>query len=696
MAYLSDNDPNNPDNTQAAQQQRQQFAGPQNPTTGGGSGGLFGAAPPSGATATGNAAPQSNSSNTGWVNLQSYLDANQPQAAEMGQQVAGSVDKQAQAAQGGVDSLSNAWGQQVAQNTTAADPDAVNKALTDASGLKAGQTLDAGDATGFQKQAGATFNAPTDFTTQAGYGAAANDVNNAQNAVKSTKSEAGRDVLLRNEYGKNGKEYTQGENTLDQALVENNADAQKAMTGLQDKWSGLSGALGMATAKGNQAAQDAVATDKATADAAAKAAGSFGDASGTGEAGALGTWAKGVYDQGNKATTDYSKGISDINQAAGTNRYTPEQLASLGLTQGQQNYGVRITPEMIQAGLAPTVANAASADNYAQMNALAQLAGYLPGGAGTTGTAPLNPGNAGQAGTAAGTNGNAAYTLAPKYASDVAAAQAGVPGAESKFISDYQNLISQQSHAAGLGDQGSRNPMSFDPNSPNYVGNYLNGMYAPKGTGSVGGGSTEQIADYTKPNDAIRDSWSGIQNILNGAVGGGQAGEGTINVGGDTLTGTNKLHPMFAKGGSVPSATVAGPPKEPKIPKLPKPDSKLPTMPHFADGGEADDNKKKTLGQRIHFPGSDEDAPKPDPTPDPSPSPSAWSGLKAALSSNFQAGGQVPGQPKVDHNSYANDTVTARLSPKEIVLPLSVTESQDPVKAAADFVAATLAKKKAA
>lgn len=60
---------------------------------------------------------------------------------------------------------------------------------------------------------------------------------------------------------------------------------------------------------------------------------------------------------------------------------------------------------------------------------------------------------------------------------------------------------------------------------------------------------------------------------------------------------------------------------------------------------------------------------------------------------NYQDGAEVPGQPKVDHNSYSNDTVKALLSPGEIVLPLSVTKSKDPVNAAAEFVRKTLDKK---
>lgn len=49
---------------------------------------------------------------------------------------------------------------------------------------------------------------------------------------------------------------------------------------------------------------------------------------------------------------------------------------------------------------------------------------------------------------------------------------------------------------------------------------------------------------------------------------------------------------------------------------------------------------------------------------------------------HFERGGTVPGQPQVAFNSPVNDTVTAHLTPKEEVLPLSVTQSHTPSMAA--------------
>lgn len=49
---------------------------------------------------------------------------------------------------------------------------------------------------------------------------------------------------------------------------------------------------------------------------------------------------------------------------------------------------------------------------------------------------------------------------------------------------------------------------------------------------------------------------------------------------------------------------------------------------------------------------------------------------------HFEHGGTVPGQPNVPFNSPVNDVVNAKLTPKEEVLPLSVTQSKTPALAA--------------
>ncbi len=73
---------------------------------------------------------------------------------------------------------------------------------------------------------------------------------------------------------------------------------------------------------------------------------------------------------------------------------------------------------------------------------------------------------------------------------------------------------------------------------------------------------------------------------------------------------------------------------------------------------------------------------------------------KGGMAHNLKGGGNVIAKnekekAKAKGNDYKNDTVPALLSEGEIVLPRSVTQSKDPVKSAADFVAKVMAKRRA-
>lgn len=63
------------------------------------------------------------------------------------------------------------------------------------------------------------------------------------------------------------------------------------------------------------------------------------------------------------------------------------------------------------------------------------------------------------------------------------------------------------------------------------------------------------------------------------------------------------------------------------------------------------------------------------------------------MAQNMTSGGGVPGKARVNGDSLKNDTVSAELSPGEVVIPRHVIESDDPVKGAAEFVKETLAQK---
>jgi hypothetical protein len=64
-----------------------------------------------------------------------------------------------------------------------------------------------------------------------------------------------------------------------------------------------------------------------------------------------------------------------------------------------------------------------------------------------------------------------------------------------------------------------------------------------------------------------------------------------------------------------------------------------------------------------------------------------------AVKNYSKGGGGVPGKAKVRGDSPKNDTVPAKLSPGEVVIPRSIMQSDDPAGHAAKFVAAIMAKK---
>lgn len=310
------------------------------------------------------------SSSGSWTNLQSYLDANQDQAGQLGSQVTGAVSSQADKAQNDITNASNDFQGQVDQNTVNQDQPSVDRAIADAQNAKAGGTYDPNELAAFQKQYGANYSGPTDFTQSAGYGQTQGDVNQALDSLNSVKSEAGRNVLLQNQFGANGG-YSPGEKSLDQLLLEGSPTNQAAFSGLQDQWSGLGTALSGATDTGNQYAQTAAQTSAATAKAAQDALTKANT-----------DWQGGLNSQLSTAQQSYQSENDAIKAALTAGTLTHDQLAATGLQGGMTTMGLDLS-KYLSPGTNPTIYNAATADQYAQSQALAQLAGaggtsYLP------------------------------------------------------------------------------------------------------------------------------------------------------------------------------------------------------------------------------------------------------------------------------------------------------------------------------
>jgi hypothetical protein len=136
-------------------------------------------------------------------------------------------------------------------------------------------------------------------------------------------------------------------------------------------------------------------------------------------------------------------------------------------------------------------------------------------------------------------------------------------------------------------------------------------------------------------------------------------------------------------GGKASLRNVASPPNQ-------QPDNTSGNT-NYADGGLVEDTKKKTLGQLIGYPDSDPEPEKKAPKPHPQPPSNNEQQQGQTLGHiigypGMQAGGMVPGRALYHGNNKKNDSVTAKLSPGEVVIPRSVMESHDPASGAKEFV----------
>lgn len=187
----------------------------------------------------------------------------------------------------------------------------------------------------------------------------------------------------------------------------------------------------------------------------------------------------------------------------------------------------------------------------------------------------------------------------------------------------------------------------------------------------LGGIAGQQVAQQQAATQGLNQTLQGInqatqgeqgqvlsslasQNAANAGIAQSQAAQGGQLLGGG-------LNAVGAAGGALLGLAQGGTVENPKLARVPESD-------RFAGAAE----------KRVHYP--------------------AHLAHVAHLyhggeMHDYREGGQVPGDPKVMRDSERNDVVPAKLSPKEIVLPISVTQAKNAPEEAAKFVARELAKR---
>jgi hypothetical protein len=288
-----------------------------------------------------------NKSSGQYANLQQYISANQPQAQEMGQKVAGNVEQAGQEATQKVEQ----FGAQK-PSVQAFDP---NQYIQDAPSLSAEQKQSY-QAT---KQTGG-YTGPKQLEQAQGYSEAQRSAQSATDKAKMAGTEVGQQELLSQTYAR--PTYTQGQKKLDQVLLGGNEQAKQGLSGLSQKYSGLYDVF-------NQKAQDVGAgINQANAQALANKQAIQGA-----ESKAWTDLMNPLEQRAQQANIERPQAQQRINEDISDDLLLEETLQKLGLAEGQNLYdlslGSYITPNMTQLGV-NDVANQQERQRY---QALADL-----------------------------------------------------------------------------------------------------------------------------------------------------------------------------------------------------------------------------------------------------------------------------------------------------------------------------------
>lgn len=282
-----------------------------------------------------------------YANIQSYLEANKDQGAQMGEKVAGDVESKATDAQGRVSAF-----QSVAPKVNAYDPNEAYSRLNN---------LDDETKTQYNT-AKAGYKGPDSVEQIGGYTDAAKASQEAYQKVKNAGNELGQQELLKQSYAR--PQYSAGENRLDQVLLQNAPGSKQKLEGLSQKYAGLDNLFKNASeSAGNQLAEakrQALLNQQAI------------------QTGEESQW-KGLIDpikaRADQMNIDNPALVNRITQDASDEILSKEALEKLGLNVGQRTYGLNLqnylNPNIRQLGLS----DAATAEERAKFQALNALTG---------------------------------------------------------------------------------------------------------------------------------------------------------------------------------------------------------------------------------------------------------------------------------------------------------------------------------
>jgi hypothetical protein len=321
-----------------------------------------GGAPAPTAPSTGGAAkPTSQPKGSGrFADLGEYLRVNQPQ--QFGQQLASKVGSDVDGAQNALGSAANEFKSRADQST-----------IQDSQGLigQVGTNPENIDQTAFSGLRDAEYRGPTTFQSASDlYNQTAGAANAAAGKAQASKSEGGRFALLDNYYGR--PQYSQGQRTLDNLLVQNDPNSQQAFKQIQDNAKNLQANVAQTGNELGAYGTQAKAATESTRKSARDALGLDNAGNLTGQ-GAVGEAQSGV----NSRLSEYQQRAQEIQKARDEGRYSDisPEMASI-LQQIGTPYGVNAGQYLSSTNPTElTAAGVTSGDEQARLRALYNLSG---------------------------------------------------------------------------------------------------------------------------------------------------------------------------------------------------------------------------------------------------------------------------------------------------------------------------------
>lgn len=446
-----------------------------------------------------------------WATAQDYLKANQSQAGDLGQKVESSLTNTLGTEKGAIDTSASQAKSAIESGSTPYNETLVNEAVSSPTSV----ANDPGKLQSFLNQWNASYSGPQSFETSESYTPAASAVTEAQTKAGQLGSTGGREQLIGDQFNV----YGAGNKGLDQAILqqapnyENIQNLAPQFTGLQDYLKGRASDVNAQVAP----AQAATANTASQTQTALK--------------GAETNFEKSLADRLAAANTAYQQGNNLYQTVVGQPDIQASQAAQLGadptqFTQAanlesilQNQYGLQIDPSeflALNAGVAPTNENVATAEDYANAQALAAL-----NGSGLQ--SYLNQANSAQAGTAAAPtlsyNAQGALTkyqdLVNKH--DIETVKA-LPQPISRNLTDPKGLAAIGEYIKSNGSNSGIPQLTYDLNSigiqgvknnidalirqgkitPEQVGGYTPiGYIAPTGTSTGGNYTTMPVPTPT-------------------------------------------------------------------------------------------------------------------------------------------------------------------------------------------------------